>query len=138
MKIEFHENVNDDLLKYAVVIAKYQGKWAYCKHRERLTYEIPGGHREKGESIEEAARRELFEETGAKKYELIPICVYSVTDKGETSYGMLYYADLIDIGVKPTNEIEKVYYLDDHPEKQTYPEIQPKLIAEAKRRGIVS
>lgn len=137
MQVNFHDEIDDELIKFAVVIAKYKGKWIYCKHRERLTYEIPGGHREKGETVEEAARRELYEETGAKKFDLIPICIYSVTDGGRTSYGMLYYANISTIGVKPANEIEKNYFLDDHPHKQTYPEIQPKLVAEAKRRGII-
>lgn len=138
MNVGFHESVNDELLKFAVVIAKYDGKWAYCKHRDRPTYEIPGGHREDGETIEETARRELFEETGAKRYKLTPICVYSVEEGGETTYGMLYYAKITELGMKPVNEIEKVYFLDDHPVKQTYPEIQPKLVAEAERRGIIN
>ncbi len=137
MQVNFHDEKDDKELKFAVIISRYKGKWIYCKHRDRLTYEIPGGHREKGETVEEAARRELFEETGAKKFDLIPICVYSVADGGKTDYGMLYYADVITIGVKPVNEIEKVYFLDEHPPKQTYPEIQPKLVEEAKRRGII-
>lgn len=137
MQVNFHDEIDDELIKFAVIISKYKGKWVYCKHRDRLTYEIPGGHREADETVEEAARRELYEETGAKKYDLIPICVYSVTDGGRTSYGMLYYSSVSTIGVKPTNEIEKVYFLDEHPSKQTYPEIQPKLLAEAKRRGII-
>lgn len=137
MQVNFHDEIDDYQLKYAVIISRYKGKWIYCKHRDRLTYEIPGGHRENGESIEEAARRELFEETGAKKFELIPICVYSVTDGDKTTYGMLYYASVSTIGVKPTNEIEKIYFLDEHPPMQTYPEIQPKLVEEAKRRGII-
>ena len=41
------------------------GKWVFCKHKERDTYEVPGGHREAGENILETAKRELQEETGA-------------------------------------------------------------------------
>lgn len=26
-------------------------KWVFCKHKERETYEVPGGHRESGETI---------------------------------------------------------------------------------------
>ncbi|MFR7445451.1 MAG: NUDIX domain-containing protein [Sellimonas intestinalis] len=42
------------------------------------TYEVPGGHREAGETIDETARRELYEETGATDFDLFPVCVYSV------------------------------------------------------------
>ena len=79
MEVKFYENVNDELLKFAVIIAKHQDKWVFCKHKERDTYEIPGGHREKDESIIETAKRELIEETGAIDFKIEPICVYSVT-----------------------------------------------------------
>ena len=42
---------------------------------------MPGGHGEAGEDIFETAKRELQEETGAIKFEIKPICVYSVTGK---------------------------------------------------------
>jgi len=32
----------------------------------------------KDEDIMFTARRELFEETGAKKYSIVPVCIYSV------------------------------------------------------------
>ena len=41
-----------------------------------MTWEIPGGHIEPGESPEEAARRELFEETGAAEFTIRPIFDY--------------------------------------------------------------
>lgn len=65
MKVKFHETVDDKLLKFAVIISKHNGKWVFCKHKERNTYEIPGGHREPNEPILETAKRELSEETGA-------------------------------------------------------------------------
>ena len=37
------EKVNDALLKFAVIIARSNGKWVFCKHKDRSTYEIPGG-----------------------------------------------------------------------------------------------
>ena len=42
------------------------------------SFEIPGGHIEPGESPEQAARRELYEETGALDYTLQPVGVYGV------------------------------------------------------------
>jgi ADP-ribose pyrophosphatase YjhB (NUDIX family) len=73
--------VDDTLLMFAVIISQSNGKWVMCKHKERDTYEVPGGHREEGEDILETAKRELQEETGAVKFDLKPLCVYSVTGK---------------------------------------------------------
>ena len=75
LAVKFYEDVKDELLRFAVVIAKHDGKWVFCKHKERETLECPGGHRETGELILETAKRELMEETGAVKFEIRPICV---------------------------------------------------------------
>ena len=66
MIVKFYDEVDDSLLKFAVIITKTNGKWVFCKHKKRSTWEVPGGHRESGESITETAKRELYEETGAK------------------------------------------------------------------------
>lgn len=52
MKVNFYENITDDQLRSAVIISKHNGKWVFCQHKERATYEIPGGHREDGEPSE--------------------------------------------------------------------------------------
>lgn len=82
VEIRFYDSIDDGLLKFAVIIAKSDNKWVFCKHRDRDTYEVPGGHREDGEVILETAKRELKEETGAVEFDIKPICVYSV--KGKT------------------------------------------------------
>ena len=46
MEVKFYDTVNDELLKFAVIISQSNGKWVFCKHKERDTYEVPGGHRE--------------------------------------------------------------------------------------------
>lgn len=138
IEVKFYDKVSDDLLKFAVIFSTMDGKFVLCKHKERTTYECPGGHREPGESIEETARRELYEETGAKEFNLFPIIVYSVirknddeTQKEEESFGMLYYADIKELGALPELEIEQIVLMDKlptAPEDWTYPLIQPKLI----------
>ena len=50
--------------KHVLVIAKYQGRWVLTKHTER-GLEFPGGKQEPGESLAQAAAREVYEETGA-------------------------------------------------------------------------
>ncbi len=140
LEVNFLDGVDDSLLKFAVVISKTKGKWVFCKHKERDTYEIPGGHREKGELISETAKRELKEETGAVDFTIKPVCVYSV--KGKTSvnesdvnYGMLYVADIHSFG-EIHSEIEKIIVADEPIDNWTYPMIQPKLLQEAQRRGL--
>ena len=137
------ESINDSQLRFAVIISRSSGKWVFVKHKERDTYECPGGHREPGESAEETARRELHEETGAVEFSIRPVCIYSVTgktrvnDTGEETFGMLFAAE-IDSFEEIHSEIEKVCLFDDLPESWTYPLIQPRLIEEAQRRGIFS
>lgn len=142
IEVNFYDNVDDSLLKFAVIITKTKGKWVFCKHRERDTYEVPGGHREAGEDILETARRELYEESGAIDYDITPVCVYSVkrTDSNgeeteDESYGMLYYAQVREFEAKLHSEIEKIIISDTLVENWTYPLIQPKLLEEAGRRG---
>ena len=135
-KIRFYDTIDDEYLKFAVIIARKDGKWIFCKHKERNTYEIPGGHREAGENIDDTAKRELYEETGAIDFEIKPICVYSVTDTGgKETFGMLYYADIKVLEDNLHNEIEKIIITEKFPTDWTYPLIQPKLLAEAQKRG---
>ena len=140
MKVKFYNKVADELLKFAVIISKHDGKWVFCKHKERDTYEIPGGHREDGESILDTAKRELNEETGALDFSLDPVCVYSVTGKnrvnetGEETYGMLYFADIFSFDSTLNSEMESVKLFDELHTEWTYPLIQPLLIEEYLRR----
>ena len=140
MKVKFYDKVADELLKFAVIISKHDGKWVFCKHKERDTYEVPGGHREDGESILDTAKRDLNEETGALDFSLDPVCVYSVTGKnrvnetGEETYGMLYFADIFSFDSTLNSEMESVKLFDELPTEWTYPLIQPLLIEEYLRR----
>lgn len=139
VKVNFYEDTNDELLKFAVIITKTDGKWVFCKHKERNTYEVPGGHREAGENILDTAKRELYEETGAIEFEITPVCVYSVIAEdnfnGEETFGMLYYADVKSFESELHSEIEKIWITDQLVDNWTYPLIQPRLLQEAERRG---
>ncbi len=132
--VKFYDEVDDALLKFAVIVARYNKKFIYCKHINRNTYEIPGGRREDDEKIFDTAKRELWEETGAIDYKLKAICPYSVirSDKENVSsesesFGMLYYADIKAFEKLPGYEIEKIEFFNNLPKELTYPDIQPKL-----------
>lgn len=142
-EVKFYDYIEENQLKFAVIIARIEGKWVFCKHKERTTLEAPGGRREPGEDILTTAKRELYEETGAIHYDLKPISIYSVTDRnrvnesGEESFGMLYYADIYEFEKELHNEIEQIIITAKLPKHWTYPLIQPKLLEYAKQRGII-
>lgn len=144
IEVNFYDEVDDTLLKFAVIISRTNGKWVFCKHKERDTYEVPGGHREDGENIIETAKRELREETGAINFDMQPICVYSVKgntrineELGEETFGMLFLANVATFEQELHSEIEKIVITDNVIDNWTYPLIQPKLLDEAKRRGFL-
>ncbi len=144
IEVNFHDNISDELLTFAVIIAKTDGKWVFCKHKERDTYEVPGGHREPGETILEAAKRELREETGAIDFNIKPVCVYSVKGKtkvnksdDDISFGMLFVAEIFSFEKELHSEIEKIIITDSLVDNWTYPLIQPRLMEEARRSGLI-
>ena len=129
MEVKLYEKeVDDNLLEYAVIISRYHSQWVFCRHKQRITYEIPGGRREKGESIDEAAKRELKEETGALEFKIQTLCDYSVQSDDKINYGRVYVANIELLGELPDSEIGEVIISEELPEKWTYPEIQKKFI----------
>jgi len=137
LKVEF-ENlgaVDDSLLKFAVIVSRHRGKWVWCRHVGRNTWEAPGGHIEPGENSLDAAKRELMEETGALAFELTPICVYYVNGDIRDS-GILCFAEIAELGPLSAYEmetgIERIQFFDEPPAALTYPEIQPQLMAKVR------
>ncbi len=120
-------------LRYVVIMTGEGERWLFARHRERTTWEVPGGHIEPGETPLEAAARELFEETGALRWQLQPVCAYGVGTNEErgTPSGLLCLARVEERGPLPPMEIAEVRACDALPAALTYPDIQPALFAKA-------
>jgi 8-oxo-dGTP diphosphatase len=126
--------IPDGKLTYSVISARFRGRWIFVKHRQRKSFEIPGGHIEDNETPDEAARRELTEETGAILFDIACIATYSVEKEGYTGYGRLFFAEVSEIGdIRDTSEIDQVIFGNELPGELTYPDIQPKLFEEVIR-----
>lgn len=119
LTVKLHElgSVSDDMLTRVVCVSEYNEKWVYSKHKERKTWEIPGGHIEEGETWQEAAKREMYEETGAVDIEVEPICLYSIS-----TYGLLCYVKINKFEDIPNFEMEEIGFFDEEPENLTYQE----------------
>ena len=123
--------------KYAVIIAKHEGKLLWCRHKDRDTWEVPGGHIEPSETAIEAAARELQEETGATDFTIAPVCWYRLhfNNGGLGSISLLCAAGVHAMG-ELHSEIAEIRTFEGVPTDLTYPDIQPYLLAEAIHRGM--
>ena len=117
--------------KYVVVLSTCCGKIMLSRHRDRSTWETQGGHVEQGETPMEAAKRELYEESGAVDYDIRPLCDYRAWDEttGKGATGMVFTAEIRKLGPMPESEMAEVRLFDELPENLTYPAITPVLFA---------
>lgn len=101
-----------------VCVCKYKDKYLFSFNKKRNGWEIPGGHIEDGETWEEAAKREMYEETGATKVKITPVCVYKIS-----TYGLLCYCEILELGQLPDEyEMNQIMLSDTLPDNLTYPD----------------
>jgi 8-oxo-dGTP diphosphatase len=126
--MEFKTYPFDTLKNYfsADVLARYKDKWIFCMHKERNTWENPSGHIDTGETPLEAAKRELYEETGALDFDIEPICDYYINGELNGIHykgnGQVYLAIVRTLGDLPQDsEMGKIEFFDSLPNELTYP-----------------
>ncbi|WLD92463.1 RNA deprotection pyrophosphohydrolase [Alkalihalobacillus sp. AL-G] len=85
--------------KHVWVICQFKGQWLLTEHPRR-GIEFPGGKVEKGETADDAAVREVYEETGATVDVLTYLGQYRVKGKGGTIIKNIYFATIEKMKVK--------------------------------------
>lgn len=118
---------------FVVVCSYYQGKILLSRRKDRDSWETQGGHIEAGETPLEAAKRELFEESGVTEADVISVCDYLGYDTRGSAYGAVYLARVRALGELPESEMAEVHLFEALPENLTYPNVTPKLFCEAQR-----
>lgn len=113
--------------KYVVILSEYNGKIVLSRHKQRTTWETQGGHIEQGETPLDAAKRELYEESGAVDFEIEPLCDYRAWNEktGHGANGVVFHAVIGRFGDIPESEMAEIKEFATLPENLTYPAITP-------------
>jgi 8-oxo-dGTP diphosphatase len=136
MKFHKTDAIADKKLKYVIICSRVaHSQWIFVRHRKRETWELPAGHIEPGEKPLDAARRELYEETGSTCYTIAPVFDYAAIHKGKKGYGRVYLAEIEKLGTLPESEIGEITLRNEMPVALTYPEIQKEIFRRVK--GII-
>lgn len=118
--------------KYVVILSRYNNKILLSQHEKRTTWETQGGHIEENETELEAAKRELYEESGAVEFTITPIFDYRAGDEVSAANGMVFFANIKKLEDIPLSEMRAVKLFDKLPYNLTYPDLTPVLFAYAK------
>ena len=107
---------NENEYTRVVCVCKYKDKYVFSYNKKRNGWEIPGGHIEEGETWEEAAKREVYEETGATKVKITPICVYKIS-----TFALLCYCEILEMGeLSKESEMSNIMVSDKLPDNLSF------------------
>lgn len=96
VELSFTKNAFEEKAKHVFVICQYRDAWLLTKHKNR-GLEFPGGKVEAGESLEDAARREVFEETGATLMGIKQFAEYRVTSERDSFVKAVFWGEINNI-----------------------------------------
>lgn len=108
VKLSFEKDPFSKMPMHVLVICRYQDKWLLTKHKTR-GLEFPGGKVELNETAQQAAIREVKEETGAEIADIHYVGQYHVEGKGDQVDKNIYFARISQLVEQPT------YYETDGP-----------------------
>jgi len=131
LRCKIYRKGSFDDCKYVVVCSFYEGKYLLSRHKLRDTFETQGGHIEAGESPLEAAKRELFEESGVTDAMLHYVCDYNGYTDTAFAHGAVFAAEVHSLTSLPESEMAEVKLFDTLPKNLTYPNVTPHLFREA-------
>jgi 8-oxo-dGTP diphosphatase len=112
VELTFGENRMGMPARHVLVILKHNGKWLFTRHSTRGV-EFPGGKAEQGESIEDAAIRETYEETGVTISKPVRFAQYVVHNE-LTFCKAVFTAKVVNIEEHPMlHETEGALWMTD-------------------------
>ena len=107
----------------SVIVENEKGEVLLQKRADNHCWGYAGGSVALDEVVEEAARRELYEETGAVNAEIAPVGIYRLFD-----YGLLCFAEVRKLSEIPSDsEIWEIRMASTLPEQLTYQGVHDRL-----------
>ncbi|WP_134704007.1 NUDIX domain-containing protein [Ammoniphilus sp. YIM 78166] len=98
--LTFSPQLFSPLPDHVLILPLYKDKLLFTCHPER-GWELPGGKVEEGETAQEAAIREAWEETGARISVLTQLAEYRVKD-GDLGFSKaVFLAEVLEWGARP-------------------------------------
>jgi 8-oxo-dGTP diphosphatase len=112
LESELYSDIYRPLLVTFMAI-RHESNFLLVYHRERESWELPGGHIEGDESAHDCAVRELFEETGQRveHLEFRAVVKYRAAPDNRIYYGTLFSGELLSPAPFSENdEITQITY----------------------------